>query len=194
MTHVCVGDLTSIGSDNGLSPEQRQAIIWTNAGILLIRPLGTNFIEILIEIHAFSFKKMHLKMSSGKWRHFCLGLSVLAVYDISLMFHVVITTVNIQQLLASLAARCRCLLCVQSLIFILHLWWPFLLAVPFESWILGVSIKQDNLKHRQHTFWAICQIMLHCSMLSHWGQDKMAAIWQTTFSNAFFMIKILNFD
>ena len=39
-----------IGSDNGLSPGRRQAIIWTNAGILLIGPLGTNFSEILIEI------------------------------------------------------------------------------------------------------------------------------------------------
>ena len=44
--------LTIIGSDNGLSPGRRQAIIWTNAGtcILLIGPLGTNFSEILIEI------------------------------------------------------------------------------------------------------------------------------------------------
>ena len=51
--------------------------IWTNAGILLIRPLGTNFSEILIKIHTFSFKKMHLKMSSAKWRPFCLGFSEL---------------------------------------------------------------------------------------------------------------------
>ena len=46
VTHICVGKLTIIGSDNGLSPERRQAIIWTNAGILLIGPLGTNFSEI----------------------------------------------------------------------------------------------------------------------------------------------------
>ena len=76
-THICVGKLTIIGSDNGLSPGRRQAIIWTNAGILLIGPLGTNFNEILIEIHTFSFMKMHLKMSSAKWRPFCLGLNVL---------------------------------------------------------------------------------------------------------------------
>ena len=75
--HICVGNLTSIGSDNGLSPNRRQAIIWTNAGILLIGPLATNFSEILIEIHTFSFKKMHLKMLSGKWRPSCLGLNVL---------------------------------------------------------------------------------------------------------------------
>ena len=66
-----------VGSDNGLSPERCQAIIWTNAGIWLMGPRGTNFSEILIEIHLFSFKKMHLKMSSGKWRPFCLGLNVL---------------------------------------------------------------------------------------------------------------------
>ena len=39
VTHICVGKLTIIGSDNGLSPVRRQAIIWTNAGILFIRPL-----------------------------------------------------------------------------------------------------------------------------------------------------------
>ena len=45
MTNICVGKRTIVGSDNGLSPERRQAIIWTNAGILLIEPLGTNFSE-----------------------------------------------------------------------------------------------------------------------------------------------------
>ena len=58
-------------------PCRRQAIIWTNAGILLIRPLGTKFNEILIEIHTSSLTKMHLKMSSGEWRPFCLRLNVL---------------------------------------------------------------------------------------------------------------------
>ena len=57
----------------------RQAIIWTNAGLLLIGPFGTNFSEILIEILAFSFKKMRLKVSSAKRRPFCLGLNVLKV-------------------------------------------------------------------------------------------------------------------
>ena len=70
--------LAIIGSDNGLSPVQCQAIIWTNAEILSIRPLGTNFIEILIKIQTFPFKEMHLKKSSAnKWRPFCLSLNVL---------------------------------------------------------------------------------------------------------------------
>ena len=77
VTHICVGKLTTIASDNGLSPGRRQAIIWTNAGILLIGPLGTNFNETLIVIHTFSFNKMHLKMSSAKWRPFCLDPNAL---------------------------------------------------------------------------------------------------------------------
>ena len=77
VTQKCVSELTIIGSDNGLSPGRRQAIIWTNVGSLLIEPLGTNVSEISIGIHTFSFKKMHLKMSSAKWRPFCLGLNVL---------------------------------------------------------------------------------------------------------------------
>ena len=51
MTHICVSKQTIIGSDNGLSPVRRQAIIWTNAWLLFIGPLGTNFSEILIEIY-----------------------------------------------------------------------------------------------------------------------------------------------
>ena len=77
VTHICVSKLTIIGSHNGLSPGWRQAIIWVNSRILLIGPLGTNFSEILIIIYTFSFKKIHLERSSGNWRPFCLGLSVL---------------------------------------------------------------------------------------------------------------------
>ena len=70
-------------SDNGLSPGRRQVIIRTNAQILLIRPLGTKFSETSMEIKMFSFKKMRLKMSSGKWRPSCLGLNVLsAAYNL----------------------------------------------------------------------------------------------------------------
>ena len=65
----------SIGADNGLAPNRRQSIICTNSGILLIGPLGITFSEISIESN-ISFRKMHLKMSSAKWRQFCLGLNV----------------------------------------------------------------------------------------------------------------------
>ena len=77
VTLISVGKLTITGLDNGLSPERRQAIIWTNTGILLIGDLGTNYSEIFIEIDIFSFKKMHLKISSAKWCPSRLGLNVL---------------------------------------------------------------------------------------------------------------------
>ena len=59
MTLICVSKLTIIiiVSNNGLSTGRRQATIWTNAGLLLIGQLGTNFMEILIEISIFSLKK-----------------------------------------------------------------------------------------------------------------------------------------
>ena len=77
VTHICVNKLTRIGADNGLSPGRRQAIIWTSAGIMLNRPVGTKFSEMLIEIPTFSFKKLHLKMSSVKWRPFYVGLNII---------------------------------------------------------------------------------------------------------------------
>ena len=82
VTHICGGKLTTIGSDNGLSPGRRQAIIWTNDGILLFRTLGTNFSEILSKIHSFSFKKTHLKLSSAKGRLSRLGLNELTTVKV----------------------------------------------------------------------------------------------------------------
>ena len=76
--HICISKLNIICSDNGLSPGGRQAIIWTNAGILLIQSLETNTKEIFIKLYIFSFKKMHLKMLSGNWQPFCLNLNVLS--------------------------------------------------------------------------------------------------------------------
>ena len=74
---MCHQSLTIISSNNGLAPTRRQAIIWTNAGILLILTLGASLGEILNKIHAFSFTKMHLETPSVKWWQFCLGLNVL---------------------------------------------------------------------------------------------------------------------
>ena len=70
VTHICVSKLTITGSDNGLSPGRRQAIIQTNDVILWNGPSGINISEILIGIQTFSFKKMRCKMSSPKWHPF----------------------------------------------------------------------------------------------------------------------------
>ena len=44
--HICVSKLTIIGSYDGLWPGRSRAIIRTNAGILLIEHIGTDFNEI----------------------------------------------------------------------------------------------------------------------------------------------------
>ena len=44
---------------------------------------GTYFSETLSKIQKFSVKEMHLKMSSAKWRSFCLGFNVLSARIIS---------------------------------------------------------------------------------------------------------------
>ena len=78
--HICISNVTTTGSDNALSPGSCRAIVWINAGILLLWPQGTNSNEILKETHTFSFTNIHFKLSSGKWWPFCLGLSLLSFY------------------------------------------------------------------------------------------------------------------
>ena len=71
-------DLLAMKQDLLVEAEWRiYAIIWKNAWILSIRPLAPNFNDILIKIHTYSFKKMHMILSLGKWRPFCVGLNVL---------------------------------------------------------------------------------------------------------------------
>ena len=105
VTRICVGNLTIIGSDNYLSPGRRHAIIWTDAGILLIGPSKTDFNKI-IHFHSRKLENVLLiarfmgptwgpsgadmtqvgprwapwtllSGSSARWRPFCLGLHVL---------------------------------------------------------------------------------------------------------------------
>ena len=66
MMHICVGKLAITGSDDGLAPGRRQAIFWTNAAVLLIRTLGTNFSDILSEINTLSnaFENVVCEMAS----------------------------------------------------------------------------------------------------------------------------------
>ena len=108
VTHKCDGNLTIIGADNGLLPSRRQAIIWTNSGILSIGPLGSNFNEISIEILTFSSKKMRLKVSSAKWRPFCIDLNEWSsnysqearfTKDVSILSQIQWTSVDVLQIL-----------------------------------------------------------------------------------------------
>ena len=66
--HLCVSNQTIIGSDNGLLPGWRQAIIWTNDGILLIGPLGTS-----IFIHENTFESVVYEMAAILPRPQCVN-------------------------------------------------------------------------------------------------------------------------
>ena len=94
VTHICVSKLTIIGSDNGLSPGRRQAIIWTNAGILLIGPLGTNFSEIFnwnsnIFIEDNTFENVVCEMLLISSRPQCVKVDVWCGFKLQplLIFH-----------------------------------------------------------------------------------------------------------
>ena len=82
VTHICVSKLIIIASDNGLSPGQRQAIIWTNAGTSLINYLGTNFSENIdrnsyIFIQENTFENVVCEMSAILSRPQCVNPSTL---------------------------------------------------------------------------------------------------------------------
>ena len=70
--HICASQV-SIGPDNGLLLIQCQAIIYTSAGLLSLRPFGKKLSEILIKTPNFSFTKMHVNILSSKWQPFCPG-------------------------------------------------------------------------------------------------------------------------
>ena len=87
VTHICASKLTIIGLDNGLLAGRSQAIIWTNAGILLMRTSGTNFSEILSEIHTFSLNKMH-SFRAHNWKSHLLPWSCIWLSNQVLILHV----------------------------------------------------------------------------------------------------------
>ena len=77
-----------IGSDNGLSPVRRQAIIWTNAEILSIRCLGTNNLQwnsnqnTKVFIHENAFENVVYEMAAILSQPQCVDMvSVLGQND-----------------------------------------------------------------------------------------------------------------
>ena len=88
MTHICVNKLTIIGSNNGLSPGRRQSIIWTNAGILLIGPLGTNFNEtsrIIYFIQENGFQNVVRKLTEIVSRPHCVNTICMNYWVVKLL-------------------------------------------------------------------------------------------------------------
>ena len=74
MVHKYFSKLTIIGSDNGLSPGRRHAIIWTNDGSMYIGTLGTNVSEnSYIFIQENAFENVVCKMAVILFRPQCVN-------------------------------------------------------------------------------------------------------------------------
>ena len=146
VTHIHVGNLTIIDSDNDLSTGRCQAIIWTNAGILLIDSLGTKFSEISFEILTFSFKKMRLKLSA-KWQPFCLGLNVLTHCGLVMPYS------DIDDLCHHMASdRCR----------------STLVQVWFAAWQQQAITERMLISHQWGTM-AFTWEQIHCKCSSYYS-------------------------
>ena len=179
VTHICVDKLTIIVSDNGLSPGRHQAIIWNNVGILLIGPLGTNSSEILIGIRTFWFKKICLKMSSGKWRPFSLGLNVLNQWFSN----------SIQGLISGLPVKLHIDECHKISLLISQTWfkkWPGVIkqqAITWANvdWVLCHHVASPG--HNELTYQFVSKFQCHQSKLLRFSCRlncaflKFIAIW-----------------
>ena len=146
VTHICVSKLTTIiGSDNGLSAGWRKAIIWPNAGILLIGPLGTNCNEMATKFLTYS-KKLRLKVSSGKWRPFCVGFNVLrrlaiqSTSNINILGHVRIFNHVNHNVRPKLHNWCK--VCCST--FVSNTLWPFSVVL---KWDIFMSFIPDCGPH-----------------------------------------------
>ena len=163
-THICVGNLTIIGSDNGLSPP------W----ILLTGPLVRNLTEILIAILIFSFKKMRLKVSPAKWRPCCLGLNVKSlrssILEASFVFRMLIH-VNSDETSLKLGLHPS----VHAYEVPRH---PKINIISFGNKPLYSKLDAQTDTTSRH---ADCGIV----PITHWYQDEIAAILQTKFWTQF---------
>ena len=193
--HICVSKLTIIGSDNGLSPGGRQAIIWTNAGMLVIGSLRTNLSEILIRIQTFSFKKLHLKMLSVKWHPFCLSFNVLtqcALGHIAIIWNVWFSNVILLLWISSpFPVKLSSCKCHRSLLMINQHWFGWWLSAVGQQAITWANVDPDLWCHMatqghsklthcpREKWWIYCradsrfvssqwETALICNNVSHW--------------------------
>ena len=71
LTHICIGDSTIIVSDNGLSPNRRQAIFWTEMGILM------KFQAKFKNLHSWDiFQKVLWQKATNLYRSQCIVISI----------------------------------------------------------------------------------------------------------------------
>ena len=65
----------------------------------------THRIKLQWNLHTFSFDGMHLKMSSAKWRPFCLGFNVLTMLPITVLSSLVLMHTHLKRVNDSAANK-----------------------------------------------------------------------------------------
>ena len=176
-THICISNLTIIGSDNDLSPDRRHAIILIIARILLIGPLRINFSEILFKMWAFSFKKMRLKISSAKWCLFRLGLDVLKHIS-SLIYGVIIPFPAAGSLYVRPYPATQLSWHVQNLVTVIFLQFGLDVFIEIEMW-------------RRNRWWVRSQFRQMCPNVKH---ALISSVWfmcKTVIIPSFFLFLLL---
>ena len=79
-----------IGSENGLPPDRRRAIIWTSDDLLSVGCTWTHFSEIYIKMRMFSLIKLHLRTClqiTAILSHLCVCVPCLKALDGDLSCH-----------------------------------------------------------------------------------------------------------
>ena len=142
MTHICVSKLTIIGSDNGLPPGRRQAIIWNQwwniVNWTLMNKLQWNFKRnSYIFIQEKTFENVVCEMAAILSRHHCVKI------------YIVGQLVRPERILEGFAV----------------LWEQLVCSVCF-SWNKD-KIKYILVQNWYHTcrhllFWSVVGVLTHC--------------------------------
>ena len=169
-----------VGSDNGLSPARRPVIIWTNAGILLtLNVRGSSYLGLTRSI---SWLPMPWLRHQQPWYWSCRISRALSYSRRNFNYLCLIR---------------NDITCKYMFMFSLKKSSLTGLIGPVgtnfsENWIAieNFSIKEMHLK-MPSAKWRLFGLGL--DELTHWGRDKMDAVFQTTFSNGFSWMKIYEF-
>ena len=170
--YASVNDAT-FGPDNGLSPIQCQAIIWSNAGILLIESLGTNFSEIWIRVGRFSLKKTHSKLPSEKRQPFVLNLNELTHWGWEKIYAILQTTFSNARISLKISLKFVPKVRINTI--------PALVQIMSWHWPGDKPLSEPMM---------VCLLMHICVTRSQWvNVSSIISYWykclQTTFINNF---------
>ena len=166
---------------------------------------GTNFSEILIEIHIFSFRKMNLKITFAKWPSSCLSLNVLNFLKDHLLFnwhamvwchHTTLSHTTFPYVCLNIIANAAHVLKIFKIV-VCKTKTPVLLSICSAGIILGLLLPPITVRFVDTSLW--CRVIYGtsheiCTGLTHWGHNSWPPFSRWHFQLHFLEWKCLNFD